>query len=264
MIHELLHRRPVALDRQRHAKTRLAMPVTDWRVASRLNSIFVAAVEFTDVAREYPIVFIPTAPGEDGSEQIAPIAVLGVEKDRNLYLDGPRWRATYVPAVLRCYPFCIGRLDTQRFAVCFDGGWEGVSEGAAEGAAEGGAAHGAAPVGTLLFGADGEPTQMTKDAVQHLERVEAEVQRTRLACKRLRELDLLREMRFDATLPDGRKHAVDGFLAVEPDRLAKLPDADVLELHKSGLLGLIHAHRVSLGHMNRLVAWMAAAERPAA
>ena len=36
------------------------------------------------------------------------------------------------------------------------------------------------------------------------------------------------------------------------EKLAKLPDADVLELHRSGALALLHAHLVSMGQFNAL------------
>jgi hypothetical protein len=88
-----------------------------------------------------------------------------------------------------------------------------------------------------------------------LEKIEAEVQRTRLFGEALVQADLLTEMRFDATLPDGKTLTVDGFLAVDEKKFAALSDAKVLELHKNGALGLIHAHQISMRHMRRLVEW---------
>ena len=89
-----------------------------------------------------------------------------------------------------------------------------------------------------------------------MESLETEVQRTRLVGKRLLELDVLREMRFDATLPDGSKHSVDGFLTVDDKKMSELPDAVIAELHRNGMLGLVHLHWVSLGNMRRLVQWL--------
>ena len=60
-------------------------------------------------------------------------------------------------------------------------------------------------------------------------------------------------MRFDATLPDGNKMSVDGFLALDEEKLGALPDATVLDLHRTGVLALIHAHQISLGLMRALV-----------
>ena len=58
MINQNLHRQPTALDSVKHRQLRLKLPVTDWSVADRLNAIFVAAAEFGDVCREFPIVFV--------------------------------------------------------------------------------------------------------------------------------------------------------------------------------------------------------------
>jgi hypothetical protein len=54
---------------------------------------------------------------------------------------------------------------------------------------------------------------------------------------------------------DGQKLQVDGFLAVDEARFAALPDADVLSLQRSGMLGLIQAHFISLGNMRKLMQW---------
>ncbi len=239
MINALLHKQPVALDRNDHRFMRVSWPLTDWTMASRLNAIFVAAVEFGDVAREYPVVFVNAGAGEDGKPEIAPIAVLGLQKEQNLYLDGVAWRASYQPAVLRLYPFAIGRIDKDRFAIVFDAAATALSGTAGE----------------PMFNAEGEGTAFMANVQTQLESLETEIQRTQHMCRRLRDLDLLREMRYDATLPDGSTLAVDGFLTVDDSKLNTLSDELVLELHKSGVLGMVHAHFVSLGHMNRLLDW---------
>lgn len=248
MIDQRLHRQVVPVDREQHRALRLQLPVTDWSVTGKMNAAFIAAVEFGDTCREFPIVFVRVGQSPDGKADIAPVAVLGVLQDQNLFLEGNRWRAAYMPALLRMYPFCIGRIDEQRYAICIDRGWSGVAEGEqAEGQA--------------LFTADGQPTPLMTEAQQQLERYEGEVARTRAACRVLADLDLLREMRFDASMPDGRKHSVDGFLTVDEERVAKLPDATVLDLHRKGLLGLIHAHWVSLGNMRKLMDWHLQAQK---
>ncbi len=239
MINQNLHHEPVAMDSARHRDLRLDVPLTDWSVADKLNALFVATAEFGDVCREYPIVFIRAGKEPDGSESIAPIAVFGLTAQENLYLAGGRWRAQYIPAVLRSYPFCIGRIDDERFAICVDLAWAG-----AKGA-----------TGQRVFTETGEHAELLTAATQQLQTLESEIQRTRQVGKRLLELDVLRDMRFDATLPDGRQHTVDGFLTVDDKKMQDLPDAVIGDLHRSGILGLIHLHWVSLGNMRRLVDW---------
>ena len=241
MIIPNLHTNPVGLDRDRHRNTKLRLPITDWSVARRLNALFVAAVEFGEAAKEFPIVFIRAGKGADGIEEIAPIVVMGLVADQNLYEAGGRWRGNYMPAVLRAYPFCIARLDAEQFAICVDQSWSGLSE----------------TDGEPLFQPDGTPTDLVTNLQQHMETLEAEVQRTRAIGQRLLQLDLLRDMRFDATLTDGRQHSVDGFLTVDEAKMQALDDATVGQLHRDGILGLIHAHWLSMGNMRRLVDWHA-------
>ena len=62
-------------------------------------------------------------------------------------------------------------------------------------------------------------------------------------------------MRFQATLPDGGSVGVEGFFTIDEKRFAELPDAEVLQMHKSGLLRMVHAHQLSLSNMRRLAQW---------
>jgi hypothetical protein len=239
LINQNLHSQPVALDSAVHRQLKLDVPVTDWSVAKKLNALFVAAVEFGDVCREFPIVFVKAGKEPDGTDAIAPIAVMGLTQNENLYVTGERWRANYMPAVLRMYPFCIARIDEERFAICVDMGFPGANQAR----------------GQTVFDAEGKPSELLKSMQSQLETLEGEIQRTRLVGKRLQELGLLREMRFDATLPDGRQHSVDGFLTIDDQKATALPDDVVAELHRSGVLGLMHLHWVSMGNMRRLVDW---------
>ena len=241
MINQNLHRQPVPLDSQLHGALKLRVPVTDWSFASNLNAMFVAAAEFSDVCREFPIVFVRAGKEDDGKDQIAPIAVLGLTQDQNLYIENGVWRTQYVPAVMRSYPFCIGRIDAERFAICVDMAWPGTRD----------------TDGEAVFDAAGQPSEMLKNVRANLELLEGEIQRTRAIGQKLQELDLLREMRFDATMHDGSQHSVDGFLTVDDTKMQALPDTVLGDLHRSGVLGLIHLHWVSLGNMRRLVDWHA-------
>jgi hypothetical protein len=146
-----------------------------------------------------------------------------------------------LPVVLRMYPFALARAGDVQYAVCHDASCARLS----------------LTEGEPLFEADGKPSAFTLDVQRQLEQLEMEVERTRQMGLELLRLDLLRDMRFEATLPDGAKVGVDGFLTIDEKRFAELPDAEVLQMHKSGLLGLVHAHRLSLSNMRRLAHWHA-------
>ena len=238
MINENLHKKAVALDRVKHRDLKLNLAARDLSNVNKLNAFFVAGTEFTDACKEYPVVWVAAGKSDDGKQLVAPIAVFGLKGEQNLCIEGDAWRVRYVPAMLRLYPFALARVAANEMVVCMDEGWVGFgSEGQA------------------LFEADGEPSKFTLDVQKQLENFEQEVERTRLAGVMLVDKGLLRDLRFYATLPDGSKLVVDGFLTIDEDKLAALPEADVLLLARNGLLGLIHAHQISLGNMAKLVEW---------
>ncbi len=248
MIIPALHRQARAVDSQAHRRTSVTLPVASWAHLAGLNALFVTAAECLQVACDYPIVFVKAGDDGKGGTDYAPIAVFGLAPGENLYLEGDRWRAHQMPALLTSYPFAIARGSNEQFAVCIDAAYEGLSE------AEGGP-------GRRLFDDAGQPTEFARLVTAELERLEAQIQGTRAAVRKLAELGLLVDRRFDGTLPDGRKVSADGFLVVDEDKVKALPDATLLELQRSGLMHVVHAHWVSLGQMRRLLMWRG--ERPA-
>ena len=250
MINENLHKKAVALDRVKHRNLKLDLSARDLGAVSGLNAFFVAGTEFGDACKEFPVVWVAAGKDDAGKAQVAPIAVFGLQQGKNLCVDANGWRTRYVPAVLRLYPFALARVAPTEMVVCVDESWVGLGA-----------------QGQALFNDAGEPSEFTLNVQKQLETFEGEVERTRLAGALLVEKGLLRDMRFDATLPDGSKLTVDGFLTVDEEKLGKLSDAEVVALTRNGLMGLIHAHQISLGNMARLVEWHVerlAAEKAAA
>jgi hypothetical protein len=241
MIHPELHTNPVALDRQQHRALRFKREGDDTARFARLNSMFIVAGEFGEACKEYPLVWIEAGQDAQGVRQVAPIAVFGLAKGQNLCIEGGAWRSAYVPVVMRMYPFALARSGDVQYAVCHDADSTRLS----------------GTEGEALFEADGQPSAFTLDLQRQLEQVEMEVERTRQMGLELLRLDLLREMRFEAKLPDGAAVGLEGFLTVDDKRFAELPDAEVVKMHKSGLLGLVHAHQLSLSNMRRLAQWHA-------
>ena len=72
-----------------------------------VNQVLVFPTEFQDIQRHYPIFFRRTDAGG-----LKSIALLGFDRDENLFLDGDRWDAGYVPAMHRIDPFLIGQPKT--------------------------------------------------------------------------------------------------------------------------------------------------------
>lgn len=235
-----LFRAPELLDPVRHGALRIA-PLRDFSIAARMHAVFVAATEIPEAALEYPIVFVQAGDLDaEGRPAVSPVALLGLAAGENLFVEGTRWKAQYLPAFVRRYPFVSSSGGTM-----IDTAWNGLS-----------------PLeGEPLFDAQGQPTAALDEALAFLARFDAEARRTRGFCARLVELEVLQPMQADATLPDGQTLTVEGFRVVDEERLRSLPDAVVLELHRSGMLMLMHLHRASLARMRQLVEMKARREQ---
>jgi hypothetical protein len=238
VINSALYRQPVLLDAAQYRHKKMGV-LSDFSITKSMHAVFVTATEVPQAALEFPVVFVNTGERDAaGRPQISPIVLLGLTQNENLFLDGTRWDARYIPAFIRRYPFLTANLrGANAPGVLIDVAWSGFSD----------------TEGEPLFDDAGKPAPALQRAIQFLEMFEAEAQRTRAFCARLAELDLLKEMKADATLPDGTTMSVDGFFTVEEERLQKLPDATVVELHRNGMLALLNLHLASLVNLRHMV-----------
>jgi hypothetical protein len=226
----LFYADPVALAAGRHG---------DWRLTSNGAGFAAEAValplvvtDFAAASRSYPILFT--------AGEIAPVALVGLER-ANLFVEDGRWSdGAYVPAYVRRYPFLlIEAPDKSGFGLAVD---------AASGliAREGEA-------GEPLF-AGQEPGAVTLRALEFCRLFNQDHDRVRAFCRALAEADLLVDRQADATLPNGRKLAVSGFQVVDPARFAGLAEETVVAWHRAGWLALVHFHLASLERFTDLLA----------
>ena len=90
--------RRVPLDNVEHAQLRLIERVS---ADAHVNQALVLPSEFEQLQREYPIMFV----GDD--DEFQAVAILGLERGENLFIEGGAWTAHYVPATLRRGPFFL-------------------------------------------------------------------------------------------------------------------------------------------------------------
>lgn len=231
-----LYAQAVLLDRRKHRLTRLR-DAGDRSAAAAVNAVFCAAAEFAEACKVFPLLFV-----RSGEAEITPVCLLGLEQGENLFVDAGRWTGAYEPAFLRRHPFAL--VDTPeagetKQAVAVDAAFAGLAEDGD---------------GERFFGDDGAPTPFLEKMFAFLHDFEAAAQVTRPIGAHLQGLGLLKEMRAAGQLADGSPFSVDGFLVVDEEKLRALPDPVVLQMHRGGLLALVHAHLVSLSNLAGLVA----------
>lgn len=203
----------------------------DWRLkpgdasfAAETPFLPIMASEIASAARSYPVVF--------AADSAQPVAVLGLER-RNLFIEDGRWtQDDYIPAYVRRYPFAfVGTFQPDGLALAIDKGSDRVAEDGTD--------------GEPLF-VDGQPSDLTKQALEFCAAFGRDAELTRMFCEALREKYLLIDRRADATLPDGRKLGLDGFQIVDAKKFAALDEETVVAWHRQGLLALVHHHLASL------------------
>lgn len=240
----LFYQKPVQLNVDVHRNARLGALAGNFSFSTQTNSIPLAAVEFFDTAREYPIAFT----GQEGGA-FFPIALLGVRQNENLFVSPEgKWEGRYIPAFVRRYPFVLAeKQDAEDFNVYLDEAYPGF--GAAD--------------GERLFTDSGEHTPLLKQALEFLSTYQGEIKRTRLFVERLQALDLLIPRVLEVVRKDQPPMVLQGFSVVDEGRLMALGDAQLLELARSGLLAWIYAHLMSLANVSDLAARLDARMEPA-
>lgn len=241
----LIYEQPVALNRHQHRQLRLKAELGGFGFASHLNSVPLTTVEFAQAARDFPIVFAGS-----GAQAGMPAALLGLDQDDNLFVDAQgQWAAdTYVPAFLRRYPFVVASKDEapDDFTVCVEHAFVTDDES-----------------GLRLFEENGEDAPALQRAVGFLTDYQNEVRRTEAMMQQLHEHKLLIERTLKVDRPGKDMQTLSGFSVADEARLQKLGGKALEKLSRSGALGLLYVHLMSLSNVQRLSArWDARAARP--
>jgi hypothetical protein len=74
------------------------------KFGDNVPTVLTFPTEYGDVQREYPIFFRKDA----ATGEFMSVALLGFEKNENLFLDENGWNATYIPGIVARGPFLIG------------------------------------------------------------------------------------------------------------------------------------------------------------
>lgn len=237
----LFYKNVVPLSTERHSDLYID-PEPGFRFAREANCVYIAGVEFPSACKEYPIVFSSSADGT-----VAPVALLGVRNQENLYVDeNNQWKANYIPAYVRRYPFILATdPGGENFTVCIDESYPGFNT---------------AREGQRIIDENGEHGELLKRSVQFLSDYQKHIQITNDFCKTVKELDILEPVQANIEMRTGEKFALAGFQCVNKDKLRELKAAKIKELMANNYLDLIYAHILSLANMNTLIDRLAGAK----
>lgn len=228
------------LHRTAHRSLLLERDQRDMRWVSSLITVALAMAEMPAAAVEYPCVMTRSA---DGAGRL--LAITGLEHGRNLFVDAQgHWTGTYLPAVLRTWPF---RLLNQ-----YDD--EGARLIAVHRPALGLAR------GEALFDDKGQEMPWLQTVLRELVAIDAAAATTSAAVEALYAAGVLQERALQVILPGGRQMELTGFLSVDESRLNALDVDQAGELHRQGALALAYLHLLSLRRFRPLMERAAALE----
>lgn len=187
--------------------------------------------EFRNVQSHYPIVF-----GKTGDGSFQPLALFGFRDGQNLFLDGERWDATYIPLTMQRQPFLIGAggdalmlhvdLDHPRLAT---------------------------GRGEPLFAAHGGMSPYLDRQASVLRTIHDGLQQTKGFVDALLEHRLLESFVLDLVLADGAESRLSGFYTIDEERLRALDATAFGALGTAGHLEPAYMVLASIANLRVLI-----------
>lgn len=223
----------VPINKERHANTKIK-DISSFDFASKFHIAYLTMHEFARAASIFPIVFLE----DKEKDEFRPVALMGLTAGENLFVDtAGKWQASYVPAIIRRYPFALTPSgEDGQYVVCLDEASSLVSE----------------TEGAPLFDKDGSPTQIIENVKRYLGELQQMDVLTHNFCKFLAANNMFTPLNMRVRENDKVKN-VSGCYVVNEERLNNLSDDRFLEIKSLSYLAPLYAHLISLAQTERLV-----------
>jgi hypothetical protein len=203
------------------------------------NSVRLFPTEYEMASREYAILFRQDAE----SAQTFAVVLLGLDADENLFLDGERWNARYVPSVQSRGPFSIG---LQRNADGTPGDAMIHVDLDDPRVQRSGKGH-------PLFLAQGGNSPYLDRITGVLRTISEGLEIEPAMFAAFAEFGLVQPIPLQIQTSENRRYNLVDFLTIDTERLAALDGAALEKLNRAGFLRLAYAAASSLGNINWLI-----------
>jgi len=234
----LIYETIVPLQKDKHAGLYLE-PINNNYEFTRNTAIMpLLAAEFPFASKDYPIAFV------ESGDELTPVAILGVEGNNSFLQPDGSWKATYIPAFARRYPFVYSSSQQgDQYAVCIDETYPGFNR------------HGA---GEIVVNHDGSTTPLLEKTIEFMKEYEKLSSLTRNFCGKIQGLNLLETKSIRFSGPHGENVGLSGILIVNNDRLQELDADHLVDLMRTGTLDLIYEHIHSMRNLQEIAKHLAA------
>jgi hypothetical protein len=222
----------VPVNKERHAGKKVRAS-NSFGFASKFHVAYVTVHEFARAAAIYPVLFLE----DQANDQFKPVVLLGLDAGENLFVnDKGEWSASYIPAIVRRYPFALTKADdADRYIVCVDEASELLSD----------------TEGAPMFDEQGNPTQVIENVKHYLSELQQMDQMTHEFTKFLVQNNLLTPLNMRVNAANQVRN-ITGCYVINEERLNNFSDQKFLEVRQKGYLPAIYAHLISLSQIERL------------
>ncbi|WP_160154623.1 SapC family protein [Microbulbifer sp. ALW1] len=204
------------------------------RFGDNVNQVLTFPSEYADVHREYPILFHR----DSASGDYQSIALLGLARDENLFLDESGWDANYVPAVIARGPFLIGlHGDSGEPMIHVDMDSPRVNRSQ----------------GQAVFLTHGGHSPYLSRISEILQRIHRGVAGSADMFAAFTACDLIEPVKLELQLNDNERYIIDHFSTISGERMAALTGAQLESLNRQGYLQLAFYVLASLGNTPQLI-----------
>lgn len=205
-----------------------------------VNRTLVHAVEIGELHKEFPLVFYKDP--ESGLTQLH--AILGLEKDENLFVSENGWTSRYVPAILARGPFSLGYKKTAVGdkeqadpLICIDMDDSRVNTEQGDDV-------------FLQFGGEAPYLEYVKKALKTIAQG-ARFDKTLFSL--VEALDLLEPVAIQIKLSNVEEVNFSDYYTVNQQKLSQLDGESLVKLNQFGALSLLYFVLSSMGNFQQLI-----------
>ena len=222
------------ITKERHLNKKVK-PVNNFDFVKDVHIASIMVHEFSRASSVYPIVFL-----EDQEKDLfKPVVLTGLEEGENLFVTGDKWDASYIPAIVRRYPFALAQTDDNgRYTICIDEDSEFVNE----------------EEGQELFNEKGEAGEVIEKVKQYLTELQQMEQFTTEFCTFMSKNNMFTPLNMKVRVGNEVKN-ISGAYVINEERFNALSNEKFLDLRAKKYISVIYAHLSSLAQVERLVAF---------
>jgi len=205
-----------------------------------VNRALVYATEISELHKEFPLVFHKNTK----TRQTQLHAILGLEKDENLFLGDNGWQTRFVPALLARGPFSLGyKKDNQDDnkqqdpVICIDMDDPRVSTEHGEDV-------------FLQFGGEAPYLNYVKKALQT---IDSGMQFDKTLYSLVESMDLLEPVSINIKLSNIEEVNFSDYYTINQEKLSKLTGDNLEKLSQYGVLSLLYFILSSMGNFQALI-----------